>query len=308
MDIVDININVYKYTLDNTKRHVNDSNNISHWIKSNNINARNTPIFNKYIKFLNQKDMTTLVKCIKYNINIVPVLYQLNYNDINLLITESLKYGNIYMMTLINNCIKIDKKLLIKQIQSACNNGHCNVIKCLHKKFKLTKQDFKIRNNIACKMACEYDHFNIVKYLHRKIGLSKQDFKSNDCNSVCILACEYDYINIVKYLHTKFGFTKEDFQLFGSYTCRIACVKSNYNVIRYLHKQIGLSREDFQTNNNEACKRACENGQLSIVKYLHQEIGLTKQDFQSSRNKACRKACKYYYDDIVKYIYLEVYQ
>jgi len=91
MDIVDNNVNTNKYINSNNKRHVSLSNNIACWLKINikNINKENKSTIDKHKKILDQKDINTLIKCTKYNINVVPILYQLNKNDIDLLINEA---------------------------------------------------------------------------------------------------------------------------------------------------------------------------------------------------------------------------
>jgi len=73
MDIVDININIHKYISNKMKRHDNAITNISFWnqLDKNNINLKNTKIINKYSKFLNQRNIQIIVKCIEKKINII---------------------------------------------------------------------------------------------------------------------------------------------------------------------------------------------------------------------------------------------
>jgi len=107
MDIVDIIINTRKYISNNSKRHVCVGNNISYWIQLN-INiivSKHAKIIGKYLKFLNQQNTKIITKYIKYKINVVPILYKLNYNDIKLLIKKSFKYENVYMLRILHDYI-----------------------------------------------------------------------------------------------------------------------------------------------------------------------------------------------------------
>jgi len=206
---VSLSNNKRHVSLSNNKRHVSLSNNIAYWfgLHTEYISKKNKQIISKYTKIMNRKDINTLIKCTKHNINIVPILHQLNNNDINLLINEALKYMNINMMKHINYD-KIDRDLITKQLLIFYKNGNINIVKYLHKEFGLTKQDFQSNNN-SCLRVCEYDHFDVVKYLHKEIGLTKQDFQSD--NYACRRACEYGHFDVVKYLHKEIELTKTRF-------------------------------------------------------------------------------------------------
>jgi len=258
MNIVDNNINIHKYILSHNQRHVSHTNDISHWLclNENNINNKKKHIINIHKKFLDQTNINIITKCIKHEINIVPVLHRL-YDYIDILIEESFRYQNVNILKLINEHVVIDNKYLIEYMKNSCEDGNFNVVKYLHKKINLTKKDFQSSSNYACRFAGSYGHVNVVKYLHQEIGLTKQDFQSHN-NLACRCACENGYVNVVK----------------------------------YLHKKIGLIKKDFQSNKNSACLKACENGHIDVVKYLHKEIGLEKKDFQSNYNNACQNACK----------------
>ena len=107
MDIVDIIVNIQKYISNNNKRHVCIGNNISYWIQLNIniINSKHAKIISKYLKFLNQQKTKIIKKYIEHKINVVPILYKLNYNDIKLLIKKSFKYENVYMLRILHDYI-----------------------------------------------------------------------------------------------------------------------------------------------------------------------------------------------------------
>jgi len=213
MDIVDINVNIYKYIQNtNKKRNVTWNNNISYWIcmDENNINPGSLIIINKCKKILNQKNMNVIIKCIKFRINIIPILYHLGYDDINLLIDRVFFFGNINMLKIINKCIKIYPEILIEHIIWLCTFGSCNIIKYLHKIIKLTNQDFRLNYNDILYLACYHNNINIIKYYHRELGFTKEEFQSNN-NEICVKACCNGYNNIVKYLHKCVGINTRTF-------------------------------------------------------------------------------------------------
>jgi len=255
MDIVDININTCKYVSRRKLRHVNYVKNISHWINSNDlyINCKSINIVHKYKKFLNQRNINVIKKCIEYKINIIPVLYQINNSVVELLVKHLFNYENYYMFKIIYEYIKINH---INYAIYACDNGYINIVKYLHKKVKLTKKDFQSYNREPCQLSYYNGNTGVVKYLHKKIGLEKTYFQSDD-----------------------------------NHLCRWTCYYGHYDVVKYLHKKIELTKQDFQSNDNFACTWACENGYINVVKYLHKEIGLTKDDFQSNGNSAHQWAC-----------------
>jgi len=173
MDIVDNNVNTNIYINSNNKRHVSLTNNIAYWLKLDNkyINKENKSNIGKYRKILNQKDINTIIKCTKYNINIVPIMYKLKYDDINLLINEALRCVNIYMIILIDNYVKINRKLIIEQILIYCNN--INVVKYLHQKIKLIKQDFQLDDNRVYIWSYRNGHIEMVMLMLLNIYIKK---------------------------------------------------------------------------------------------------------------------------------------
>jgi len=235
MDIVDININIHKYMLTSKHRHILHVTNISHWlcVNKNIINNANKQIINNYKKFLNQRNIIIVTRCVKYKIHIVPILC-CNVENINNLIVEMIKYRNINMLKLIGNYF---------------NNK--NTIKYV-------------------KMACRYGHINIVKYLHQEIEWSKENFQSDEY--LCLIACENGHLDVVKYLHLKIRLPKKNFQSRNNYACRWACEKGHLNVVKYLHQKIKLTKQDFQSDDNFACQCARKNGHLDVVRYLREEI------------------------------------
>jgi len=310
MNIVDNNVNITKYVNINIKRHTSSSNNTACFIKLDTeyINKENKPIINKHKKILNQKDTNTLIKCTKHNINIVPIMYQLNDDDIHSLINEACKYININMINLINNYIKINcYDLFVGKLEDhityvACEDGHINIIKYLHKNLGLTKKCFLYPHSPELGIACMYGNINIVKYLHKKMKVTTKDFQLAN-NTACRWTCQNGHVEVVKYLHKKVKLTKEDFKEQDNYSCTRACINGHINVVKYLHQEVKLLKKDFQAQNNYACRLSCRFGRIEVIKYLHKVIKLTMQDFQSNDNEAYEYARLNGYDDVIKYLH-----
>ena len=300
MDIVDIDVNIHKYMLVPKHRHIMYVNNISYWLRldKNIINKKNKQIINNYKKFLNQKNIIIVMECIEYDIFIMPILWCVFKNIVEL-IEKAFSCQNINMLKLISK--HIDKNTLIKYMKKSCENGYINVVKYLHREIGLKKEDFQSDYNYACIFACKNGHINIVKYLHRKIKLTKEDFQSNR-NYAYRYACDNGHFDVVKYLHQEIGLTKQDFQSNHNLACQWACDNGHLNIVKYLHREIGLTKKDFQSEGNFACRYACDNGHIDVVKYLHEEIGLTKKDFQSYYNYAYQWACKNKHNEVVEYL------
>ena len=242
MNIVDININSHKHIPDRTKRHVCIGNNITYWIQLNvnKIDSKNTKILKKYLKFLNQKNIQIIMRCIEHKINIVPILYQFDDDDIKLMIDNSFECANIHMLKILNDHIVdlISHEELSEYMINACDNGHVGVVKYLYQLYQPTDGEIKF----LIKQSFVYTNIYVLKFLRNHIvGLINHD-------------------NLINYMIR-------------------ACRYGPVVVIKYLHQVIKLTKQDFQSDNNFACKRACESGHLNVVKYLHQEIGLTTQDF-----------------------------
>jgi len=302
MNIVDIITISRKFTNDNDDRHITYNNNITYFINisHNYINPENKHILNNYKRFLNQLNMKTIIQCIKSNIIIVPILYRLSNHDIIILINNSIEHNNIDFLNILSDCIYFDNTFFRKT-----HIILLDIIKLIHKKVGLTKEDYQTKYSYVYYTACEYGRVNVIKYLHKEIKLTKEDFQSQN-NYVCRLACNHGQINIIKYLHQKIGFEKHNFEPnISNNSCILACQNGNINVVKYLHEYIGLTKADFQFSNNDACMIACQDGHIDVVKYLHKVIGLTKRDFQSQNNSPCRLACIHGHIDVINYLYEE---
>jgi len=155
-------------------------------------------------------------------------------------------------------------------VSSLCTeNMQLNIIKPLHKIFKLTGEDFQSNDDEIMYNIRNNNRVDIVKYLHKK------------CDNICYynLIRNNNKLDIFRYLYEEIKLSKDDFKLyFRSYEYE------HLEIFKYLYEKIKLTKEDFQMENNNAFKWVCKYGCIEIVKYLHQEIGLTKEDLQSQEN------------------------
>ena len=177
------------------------------------------------------------------------------------------------------------------------NNDSLYIIKYLHVKNKLSKENFKFGNEYWYVMYCRTENINVIKYLYKKLKFSIHDFLS-DRNYMCSEACKIGNLDIVKYLHKEVKFTKDDFKSYDNIACELACQFNRLNVVEYLHDEVGFTKEDFQT--------ACLNGHIDIIKYLHKEVKFTKEDFEFNNNQVLEAACKSLKYEVVKYLIQDV--
>jgi len=109
MNIVDVIVIIHKYDNKKNKRHININNNISHYLRLNikYINIKTHNIVNKYKRFLNQRDMNTLITCINNNIQIIPVINIINKNIMQIIFNKS----NTSYLKIINSFSIVDDNI-----------------------------------------------------------------------------------------------------------------------------------------------------------------------------------------------------
>jgi len=236
MDIVDNNVVANKYINLRNKRHVSSSNNIAHWLKlrPEYFGESSISLINKYKKIINQKNIKIMIKCLKYNINMIPILYELNDNDINMIIKESLYYNNNYMIKIIVNQNKTRYEIVIKHIESVCHSGNIKLLKLFHRVFKIPKQYFQSNH------ACRYHHVSIIKYFHKKVGLTKSDFEFQNNDARNSARHINGHVNVVKYLHKKISLEKKYFEESHYYYCF-----DDMLIVKYLCSELGFKKSNF---------------------------------------------------------------
>ena len=279
MNIVDVIICCNKFNNMCIKRHTSSSHNISSFycLEHKFINNNTKHIIN--VNFINRKNVNILIKCAKYKIKVISIIYWMDNMDLQKLINYLIKINDFSIIRRNTNILYTKQNFQLNDNEAclmACKNGHLNIVKYLHKEIGLEKEDFQLNNNEACRMACAKGHIDVVKYLYKEIRLEKEDFQSHVNNKPCKYACTYGHIDVVKYLHQNIGLEKEDFQSDNNYACRWACSYGHLNIVKYLHREIGLTNKDFQANKNEACRTARINGRVDVVKYLRKEIKVPK--------------------------------
>lgn len=239
-------------------------------------------VVTKHKNKLNMNNINTITYCVFNNIKITPDLYKLNNNDIVKLIDIILrlcKVNNYFMKTLKNINFPIDIR---EYLQCAYEDGNINVIKFFHKKFTSITNFFQTNkiNNMD-----KFTDFNIIKYLHKKIKLSKENF-CFDYNWYGIYYFDYiflcqknynafNHISIIKYLHKHVKLTKKDFQEFNTiyHILTRACIDDHIDTVRYIFEEIKITNKDIQLFNGDQIYRiAHENNNTKIVEYLNKKL------------------------------------
>ena len=175
MDIVDV-INVFKRFNKNLKyRHIGINDNIS-TIKNLTINKNNIKILNKYKKYLTNDNYNVILYCIRYKINVFPIIWKFDDNTICTLIYKSIYYKNKYM--LIN--LPLIKSISIHHCICSClSYGNLTTLKIICKQYKITREYILSLNiSITDKSICKYlkqKHKN--KYKHMNIIYRRHNYK-----------------------------------------------------------------------------------------------------------------------------------
>jgi len=171
MNIVDI-INIgFKYINNVNNRHISYCNNISIWIRINKkyIKDKTKKIIINYKRYLNQRDIYVILRCIKCIIYIIPILYQLSNNDITMILclcnnnqrlfSEQQNHcNNILLIKLIINYNYYSHEFMAKYIAQVCKNGNLNIIRCLHQSKQLS---FNIDYIEICEMSMYYGYIQV---------------------------------------------------------------------------------------------------------------------------------------------------
>ena len=271
MDIIDIVCVSRKYIKMISNRHISYVNNVTYWIKLSvsYINRNNKDIVSEYKRFLNQKDVDVIKCCLEHDIIVVPVIYQMNNDDIKMIIDKSIEYNNVKMLTTIYEHVELYEYIIKSE-----NYIHLCIVKFMHKTLKLKKDDFQFDNNCLCKYSFYNNYFDTIKYLHKKIGYSKEYFCTKNNHLICH-SCVNGHINILKYLHRNIVITQENICSWLLFSISWILENGHFDIVRYLHKEIGLTRKyfEFEVISN-VYDRIVDNGHDNIVRYLQKEIGI----------------------------------
>jgi len=333
MNYIDtINI-VFKYIKNINSRHVSFKENIGCiGLLTDYINKENSNIINKYKQYLNKKDTNVITRCIWYNINIVPILYQSTNDDIDILICEAIESVNINMLININNYIKIDSERMMEHLDQWTGRYiNINLIKFIHKILGVSKDCLKNYNlwskcnayvvetfryfhkNIGFNITdfnfnektmllenmCGYNNLHTIKYLHKNANLSRT-YLMSIIDGIRKYECHGNYIHMIKYFYEHMKCQKDDFVLMHLNACSL----NNLNIVEYLHKIVGFNKIDFQMRNNGALHTAVSKGHIDIIKYLHKNLGFTKEEFINCH--AYELACKNNKVETIQYLHKEI--
>jgi len=167
---------VHKFINNIKIRHVTCINNIMFYcnIDSKFINNKTKNIILK--KYLDKTNLHILKKCITTKINIRPIIYKMNYNNIY----HSIKYNNTVMIKNIIKLINIDSyvnsNINLSTMIMITIRKYVNLIVFIHK--NLTKPNFiKLCAKAAYKTAYDDSNISIIKYLHKNLLIDRESIK-----------------------------------------------------------------------------------------------------------------------------------
>lgn len=199
---------------------------------------------------------------------------------------------------------------LKKYIPYVCSNDLIDVVKWIHSKVKLSKEDFEFlddRETYDHPGTLDYDVVGLLDSQGRQNGISDHKSKKREISWIAItkdiceqnhlklltwfcnefklsppadinpphlftIACGYGYIEIAKWLKLRFNMTRNQCISKDGYEFAYACESGYFEVVKWLHEEFRLTMEECSTMNGYALQHANEN--MDVVAYLKNVIGI----------------------------------
>jgi ankyrin repeat protein len=147
--------------------------------------------------------------------------------------------------------LRLKKESLEDWFQSACRNGHLEVVKYLVS----LGVDIHVWEEYGFRWACMNGHLEVVKYLV-SLGVNIHTMEEWGFR----LACQNGHLEVVKYL-VSLGV---DIHAMEEWGFRSACENGHLEVVKYL-VSLGV---DIHADDEAGFRWACKNGHLEVVKYI----------------------------------------
>nr|QBK93608.1 MAG: ankyrin repeat protein [Pithovirus LCPAC404] len=128
----------------------------------------------------------------------------------------------------------------------ACVSGELEIAKWMHKRFNLTADVVRLRDNWCIKQACENNHIKLAKWLVDTFELTKGDISAGN-NFAFWSACYADSIDTAKWLVEVLNLTRDDMNKCGKRVnpFGIACEYENVKIKQWLMQDFGFNDGDI---------------------------------------------------------------
>lgn len=151
----------------------------------------------------------------------------------------------------------------------ACENGYLVTVEdlCNKPELGITRADICKDGGRLIQICCERGYSDIVEFLRVKFKLTPNDFKVRD-NAILNWSCRNGQLDVVKYLCGAAELTKDDVCGGSSLAFRWSCMYGHIDVVRYLHTAFGMTTYDAIGDDNQALVQSRAAGRTRVVEYL----------------------------------------
>lgn len=255
MNIVDNIFITNKYINNLINKHISTQNNIANLLllDTKYINKHSKQIIAKYRKYMNQKNIYTIITCVNNKINIIPAYMYINRllviafikNILELNTSKfTIKYfiDNVYEKICFDKlyCYNLNVSILKSYVYKLFNSGNVKTINYIYKKL----HNELIINNKEIYLGIRPNEFNIKRFI------TIHNIKN---------------VDIVKYLHSKHNFDYGDL--------KSVILRDNLDMINYFYLNFYKTNYSLTYKFDEIFNNACKNGDLDIIKYFHLTMG-----------------------------------
>jgi len=322
MDIVDLNdvINKY-YKKEFLSRHTTYNINVSQIVSLNYnyINTKTHNVINKYKMVLNKKDIDVIIRCIRNDIKIKPIYYQMNYNQLINIIDSVIISNNKYFLANIHKNINISnivsKMYVCSRIYNSIKSHNLNTVLVL-----VNVLCSIIKNHIV--MDDENDYYYIYEY---DVD-DEDDYIDDDNDDISLRMLKYNnFMYSIKYLnHIESRLVKllissnnikivkkslclmQNIGVDSQIWCKYSCYYGYLPIIKFLHNKFKFTKSDYELHNNNIITWTVQNEYLDAIKFLHQIIGFKKENFLAVKDDILTNIYRNNSIDIIKYLHMHI--
>eukprot|EP01104_Vermistella_antarctica_P013723 TRINITY_DN4200_c0_g2_i1.p1 TRINITY_DN4200_c0_g2~~TRINITY_DN4200_c0_g2_i1.p1 ORF type:complete len:347 (-),score=44.38 TRINITY_DN4200_c0_g2_i1:54-1094(-) len=160
--------------------------------------------------------------------------------------------------------------------QIACHQGHIEIVKYLHGKYRLQSKDVETKRSHALLAACWRGRTAVVSYLLEHF---EHIFEDEADDHPFGAACAWGNMSTVEAVYSALSPSRvvmlEGFMR--------ACYSGFVETAKFVHAKIVVTREEVLADTvYNPLVSACINGHLELLRYLHTTFDLTSTDMEES--------------------------
>lgn len=181
----------------------------------------------------------------------------------------------------LNKFVIKDDNTLYGALDTACAGGQIEVLKYLHRVYKLTERSINSKHISMLCLAADRGHSHVIKYLY-----DTYHFTIDDLCHPLYSACYNNNLDVVKTLH-KIGITIDNVRHKDNVILRWCCRDHSLPTIKWLHSTFGFTNEDVRSYDNDLFYAVVYNNELSVVMWLCENFNFEVSDINEHLCKLC---------------------